>query len=83
MEKHYKNKIKKPLLVEVINYFHGIEELARKLDTSFPNISIWLRTDQKIPIKHAITIEILTNGKFKAKQFRPDIMHDFELIKAC
>jgi DNA-binding transcriptional regulator YdaS (Cro superfamily) len=34
----------------------------------------------KVPIKHAINIEILTKGAVKARSLRSDVMKNYELV---
>jgi len=74
-----KNGIKKSRLLQLINEFGGMKSLAMELGIRYNNISIWLRTDMKIPLHHAIKIEQLTCGKFKANEFRPDLLGEQHL----
>lgn len=52
------------LFDEIIKHFGSQVELARTLGIARANVSIWRR--QGVPSCHAITIERLTDGKFKA-----------------
>jgi DNA-binding transcriptional regulator YdaS (Cro superfamily) len=52
---------------KAIDFFGGQRRLAHALKISQPKISQWLHGHKTIPIKHALRIEVLTNGECKAK----------------
>lgn len=68
-----KDKKQHPGVRKAVIYFDGVTNLAEKLKIPHSNISRWLYLELKIPIKHAIQIEYLTNGKIKAVELRPDV----------
>ena len=73
MKSKPRNNIKKPELQKAIDMIGGVVLMSEKLNIVPSNISNWLHSDVKIPIKHAISIEQLTKGKVSAKNLRPDI----------
>lgn len=79
MEDWMKNGVKKNRLLQLINEFGGMNVLSESLGVHYSNISKWLRTDMKIPLRHAIKIEQLTRGKFKANEFRSDLLGEQHL----
>ena len=76
-----KNGVKKNRLLQLIKEFGSVKALADKLGISYTSISMWLRTDAKVPLRHAIKIEQLTHGKFKANEFRSDLLGDHHLTQ--
>ena len=50
----------------------GQTGLAKKLNVSQPTVNGWLR-GERIGAESAITIECLTDGRFRCEQIRPDI----------
>lgn len=77
-----KNGVKNEIIFNLANEFGGIQPLAKALGVSFPNVSHWIRTDLPVPLRHAIKIEMLTQGKIKASKIRPDIMKGYHLTRA-
>ena len=57
----------KLIIGKVIEHFGNQVILANKLGLKSQNISEWVRGVNSVPLKHAIEIERLTKGKFKAK----------------
>lgn len=47
-------------------------EIARKLNTKLSNFSAWTHERKKVPIRHCLKIEKLTNGAVTRKDLRPD-----------
>ena len=71
-------KITKKYLTELqnlVDFFGSQANLMRKLKVSRTCISLWIKGKETIPLNRAIEIEILTKGKFKAKDIRPDLKH--------
>lgn len=56
------------LFDEIIKHFGSQVQLAKALGVARANVSIWRKNG--IPSCHAITIEQLTDGKFKAVDMR-------------
>ena len=56
-----------------ISFFGGTVKLAKNLGIRPNHIPDWLYEKRLIPVKHAVQIEYLTNGKIKASELRPDI----------
>lgn len=73
MAKNFYKKTNKQVLKDAINLIGGVVKLGKKLNIHYTAISKWTHTSTDIPIKHAIKIEKLTNGKIKAKDLRPDV----------
>lgn len=78
-----KNEIKNKIIFNLANEFGGVQTLAKALDISLPNISHWMRTDLPVPLRHAIKIEIITNGRVKACELRPDVMKGYRLVSVA
>ena len=53
------------ILDEIVEHFGSQAELARKLGIERANVSMWI-TNRSIPSVHAINIERLTEGRFRA-----------------
>ena len=53
------------ILDEIVEHFGSQSELARVLGIDRANVSMWMK-DKAMPSIHAINIEMLTDGKFKA-----------------
>lgn len=79
LEDWMKNGVKKHRLLQLINEMGGMTILSNKLGIHYSSISKWLRTEMKVPLRHAIKIEQLTQGKFKAKEFRADLLGEQHL----
>ena len=76
-----KNFIKSPVLEKLIKEYGGVTNFANCVGTDTSAVSAWLRgSDVKVPIKYALAIEMLTKGNVKARDLRPDIMKNYELV---
>lgn len=76
-----KNFIKNTVLEKLIKEYGGVSNFASSLGTNASAVSAWLRAyDVKVPIKYALAIEMLTKGNVKARDLRPDIMKNYELV---
>ena len=53
------------ILDEIVAHFGSQSELARVLGIDRANVSMWMK-DKAMPSVHAINIERLTKGQFKA-----------------
>ena len=53
------------ILNEIVEHFGSQSELARALGIDRANVSMWI-ANHAVPSIHAINIERLTKGKFKA-----------------
>ena len=61
-------------LKKAISFFGNAVKLSKLLNhANSTEVSRWLYGTRLIPIKHAIKIEELTQGKIKAKDLRTDI----------
>ena len=58
---------------KAILFFGGTVKLSEHLGVNSSHISRWLYERRRIPVKHALQIEVLTKGKIKAMELRPDI----------
>ena len=58
---------------KAVLFFGGTLKTAIELKVNQGNVSRWLYSKLPIPIKHAVKIEELTQGKIKAKDLRPDL----------
>lgn len=54
-------------------FFGGVINLSKKLQLDNSQVYRWLYKERQIPIKDALQIEILTKGKIKAEELRPDL----------
>ncbi len=61
-------------LFEMVSHFGGPLKCARALDIDISNVSRWLWGSTLMPLRISIKVEQLTNGLYKAQDFRPDIM---------
>ena len=75
-----KNSIKNPIFEKLTKEHDGVTNFAVFIGVDVATVSKWLRSDVKVPIKYALVIEMLTKGKVKARQLRPDIMKHYELV---
>lgn len=75
-----KRSIKSLALEKITKQYGGVSNFASFLGVKPPVVSSWLTGGVLVPIKHALAIEILTQGKFKARELRPDIMKQYELV---
>jgi DNA-binding transcriptional regulator YdaS (Cro superfamily) len=76
-----KYPVKNQTLERFVSSFGGVKMVSEALDISMSSVSMWLRNRIRIPVKHAINIEILSKGEFKASDFRPDVMKRHVLTK--
>jgi len=53
------------ILNEIVEHFGSQSELARALGIDRANVSMWI-ANRTVPSVHAINIERLTKGKFRA-----------------
>ena len=60
-------------LSQIVKSYGGVVNFSKKLGIHHSCISKWLYGVVPIPIKQAIQIENLTNGKIMAKELRPDV----------
>lgn len=75
------NLSKNPIFEKLTKEHGGVVNLASFLGVSVSSVSGWLRDPKaKVPIKHAINIEILTKGVVKARSLRSDVMKNYELV---
>jgi len=58
--------LKKMLIEEIISHFGSRAKLARLLEVDRSAVTQWCQ-DRAFPPKRAIQIEVLSDGKFKAK----------------
>ena len=75
-----KNSIKNPIFEKLTKEHGGVTNFAVFIGVDVATVSKWLRSDAQVPIKYALAIEMLTKGKVKARQLRPDIMKHYELV---
>lgn len=75
-----KNFIKNPIFEKLTKEHGGVTNFAIFIGVDVATVSKWLRSDDKVPIKYALAIEMLTKGKVKARHLRPDIMKHYELV---
>jgi len=75
-----KNSIKNPIFEKLTKEHGGVTNFAVFIGVDVATVSKWLRSDDKVPIKYALAIEMLTKGKVKARHIRPDIMKNYELV---
>lgn len=61
-------------LFDMVSHLGGPEKCSKALGIGISNVSRWLWGDTLVPLKMSIKIEQLTNGLYKAQDFRPDIM---------
>jgi DNA-binding transcriptional regulator YdaS (Cro superfamily) len=59
--------LKKMIIDEIIVYFGSRAKLARLLQVDRSAVTMWVNKDRAIPPKRAIEIEVLSEGKFLAK----------------
>ena len=72
--KNSKNRMQKNIAMQkAVLLFGGVVKLSEKMNVQQSTISKWLHSKLPVPIKHAVKIEELTNGKIKAKDLRPDL----------
>lgn len=64
---------------KAVLFFGGTVKLSEHLGVHNAHISRWLYGSRRIPIKHALQIEVLTRGSIKAMELRPDINWPFSL----
>lgn len=60
-------------LLQAVEFLGGIVATGKVLGIHYCLISKCLRYKKQLPITQAIRIELLTNGKVKAKDLRPDV----------
>ena len=74
-------EIDNPTAIRLIECFGSLYKLAKALKIPATNVSKYIKKDFTIPIRHAIKIEILSKGKIRASELRPDIMRGYKLIE--
>ena len=62
-------------LLRAVELLGGVTATGAALGVSYTLISKCLRHKKLFPVKQAIRMEIITNGKIKAKDLRPDIFN--------
>ena len=71
-----------PTAIRLIKCFGSLYRLSKVLKIDPSNVSRYIKKDFTIPIRHAIKIEILSKGKIRASELRPDIMRGYKLTEA-
>lgn len=51
----------------------GQSATARALDITPPTVSQWVKGERRVPDRHCIAIDRLTNGQVRCEELRPDI----------
>ena len=73
MKKQNNGRKENIAMKKAILFFGGSLKLSQKLMTDNSTVSKWLYEKRSIPVKHALQIEILSKGKIKARDLRPDL----------
>lgn len=58
-------------LLEAIRFFGTQQRLSKALRVDRKVINDWLNKSIRMPVQHAMSIEILTNGKVAAEKLSP------------
>ncbi|MDX2164347.1 MAG: Cro/CI family transcriptional regulator [Gammaproteobacteria bacterium] len=58
-------------LIEAIRFFDSQQKLSKVLGVNRKVINNWLNMSVRVPVQHAMSIEILTDGKVRAEKLSP------------
>jgi DNA-binding transcriptional regulator YdaS (Cro superfamily) len=58
-------------LIEAIRFFDSQQKLSKVLGVNRKVINNWLNMSVRVPVQHAMSIEILTDGEILAEKLSP------------
>ena len=58
-------------LIEAIRFFDSQQKLSKVLGVNRKVINNWLNMSVRVPVQHAMSIEILTHGQIRAEKLSP------------
>lgn len=76
MDNHSKRSAK--IILEAAEMAGGKRTLAKDMNVSESSIHCWISGKRKISIENSKKIQILTAGKIRVSQLRPDISDFFD-----